>query len=365
MRSVQISKENERKAKIHMLLVGGGSLVGQNIMQAIGERRELFFIEVTNSDADEPSLADSDRVNIVPPTTSGGEVLGKLLMQRLQDNSCDLVIPCRDAEVLWLANFREEHPEHANRLVVGSASMAEVFLDKYLSWTFSHRHGLPFVRTANLAKGVELDAFLAEVPLPLIVKPRQGFASRGVSILFDPGQVAPLIGESTLILQPYLGGATEVETFLGQIQESGLPLFFSFEADKHSIQSFISPEGRIEDVTVTIHAMHQGVSLQVERSDCANAHALGQRCSEVFAAEGWRGPLNIQCHRMEDGTYRIYEYNGRFTGATAARALLACDELATALRSFKGIRIPSLSCQYLRAEKKPVTRGCLPLEPPP
>jgi carbamoyl-phosphate synthase large subunit len=63
---------------------------------------------------------------------------------------------------------------------------------------------------------------------------------------------------------------------------------------------------------------------------------LGEECARVFAAAGWRGPLNIQCQHDAADTLLIHELNGRFTGATAVRWRLGFDEVGAAIRAFTG-----------------------------
>ena len=72
----------------------------------------------------------------------------------------------------------------------------------------------------------------------------------------------------------------------------------------------------------------------VEPDPDPDAPTLGLRCAQVFARLGWRGPLNVQCQRPPGGPLTIYEFNGRFTGATAARTLMGFDEVGLALQAF-------------------------------
>ena len=64
--------------------------------------------------------------------------------------------------------------------------------------------------------------------------------------------------------------------------------------------------------------------------------ALGRRCAEALSGAGWRGPLNIQCGEDDDGKLWIHEFNGRFTGITADRALLGHNEVIAAVTAFTG-----------------------------
>ena len=65
---------------------------------------------------------------------------------------------------------------------------------------------------------------------------------------------------------------------------------------------------------------------------------MGRRIAEAFAAEGWRGPLNIQCQRAGDGRLLVHEFNGRFTGATSDRWMLGFDEVGETIELYTGFR---------------------------
>jgi carbamoyl-phosphate synthase large subunit len=234
-------------------------------------------------------------------------------------------------------------------------------LDKAASATLSARHGLPYAATlATDTDAARLIDFAARHGYPLIAKPRQGFASRGVFLVQNDTQLARLAGRPDTILQRYLGDRAEVQAYLDGIARDGIPLFHSFEADKHSIQAFIAPDGSLKGLLATRHAMRQGRSERVARNDDPTLLQLGQHCAQAFTAEGWRGPLNIQCQRTPEGDYAIYEYNGRYTGATGARQLLGYDEVGMGLEHFAGIRLPESTAPHAwpdAVQRLPVSRA--------
>jgi hypothetical protein len=55
---------------------------------------------------------------------------------------------------------------------------------------------------------------------------------------------------------------------------------------------------------------------------------------------GYIGPLNLNCKKMGPDQFMAYELNGRFTGATAARAMLGYPEVEYALDYFLDGRLP-------------------------
>ena len=92
----------------------------------------------------------------------------------------------------------------------------------------------------------------------------------------------------------------------------------------------------MEHVVCTRNAVTARNARSIAIDDDAAAHAIGARCAAVFAAAGWRGPLNVQCQPDRDGTLAIHEFNVRFTGATGARWHIGHDEIGAAVRAFTG-----------------------------
>jgi carbamoyl-phosphate synthase large subunit len=61
-----------------------------------------------------------------------------------------------------------------------------------------------------------------------------------------------------------------------------------------------------------------------------------------------------------EGDYAIYEYNGRYTGATGARQLLGYDEVGMGLEHFGGIRLPESPAPHAwpdAVQRLPVSRA--------
>jgi hypothetical protein len=297
-----------------ILFLSGASLVGQNILSTLAGRRAGLHLAAINSVANEPALFDFDEAFLAGNLKDDPDAFGQRFDQIVEGLQPRLVIPCRDDDVAWLAARAQARPNPALPFLCGAPGPALAMLDKAASATLSTRHGLPYAATlATDTDAARLIDFAARHGYPLIAKPRQGFASRGVFLVQNDIQLARLAGRPDTILQRYLGDRAEVQAYLDGIARDGIPLFHSFEADKHSIQAFIAPDGSLKGLLATRHAMRQGRSERVARNDDPTLLQLGQRCAQAFAAEGWRGPLNIQCQRTPEGDYAIYEYNGRYT----------------------------------------------------
>ncbi|TDH34308.1 hypothetical protein E2A64_16690 [Pseudohoeflea suaedae] len=345
--------------KATLLLLSGGSLVGQNVVQAIADRRDDVHLIATNSTARAPSLLDFDEVHLLPTTRDHENAVLDRIIDIVRSTRIDLIVPCRDDDVLACARLVERAPELRSKTLAGSVETAEAMLDKHESWAFSQKYRLPFAASVLLDAPDLAERLNGPASFPLIVKPRSGFASHSATIVNDMSQLLGMAPNSELVAQEFLGDPARVTAYMSSVAGGAVPLFHSFEGDKVSIQTVIGPDGEHNDIIVTRHVMRSGVSLNVEIDDAEDAHSLGRTCTAAFADAGWRGPLNIQCLRRPDGSLAIHEYNGRFTGATASRLHLGFDEVGTALRVFAGIDLaPSqIGLPRLAIGKQMVTRS--------
>ena len=325
-----------------ILLMSGGCLVGQNVYACLVPHRDSLRLVASNSEAREPTLFDFDAVYLTPQTGDSNDAFLRRFEEILGLEDPRLIIPCRDEDVLALAQICERSPSsERGRFLCGNVDTAGAILDKMHSARFCTEHGLPFAATIAMDSPLDqLEAFAERHGYPLLAKPREGFASRGVFLILDHEQLVKSTIYRSHLLQEYLGDPAAVFEYASSIAK-GVPLFHSLERLKHSIQLLISPDGAVSEALVTGNKMVFGKSERVTLEDAPDIRALGLRCGRAFAAAGWRGPLNIQCETTPDGRIVIYEFNGRFTGATAARHLLGHDEVGAALRSFAGLTVES------------------------
>ncbi len=323
-----------------VLLLSGGGHTGANILAALGDRRSGLRLVAMSDVADEPALLRFDAAYLAPRLAEQAERFEERVLDILERERIDVVIPCRDEDAWWLAGFAARHPALAPRLLCGSVAAAEVALDKWLAHEFCRREGLPYAPSFPTGEAVGGEAFFARAGLPLVFKPRRGANAAGIRLLVTLAQARAALQEPDGVLQQYLGDGQAVTVFLDSLGSSGVPLEHSFMGDKRSIQVMIGPRGEVANVACTRNLMSGRISRRISIDPDPAARAIGLDCATAFARLGWRGPLNIQCQPAADGQLLIHEFNARFTGATAARRLLGIDEVALALRLFIGAVLP-------------------------
>ena len=330
-------KENDAGTSADLRLL---VLAGQNILATLAGRRHGLTLIATSSVVNEPSLFEFDVVYRVPPTVEGDAFEGTLL-DIMDRERVDLVIPCRDDDVVFLAALGERRPELAHRLLCGSVEPARVICDKWLSAEFCTRHELPFAASIIGGSVAERAAFVARHGFPLVAKPRRGYASLDVYLIWNEGQLQRTLDQDEYIVQQFLGDPQVVTDYLAAMEARGIPLCYTLQGTKHSIQVLIAPDGSIAHVICTLTRQDRRRSKWAGPDTDSAAREIGAKCAHAFAQAGWRGPLNIQCQRAPDGGLFIHEFNGRFTGGTLSRWLVGFDEVGPTFERFTGRPIPA------------------------
>jgi carbamoylphosphate synthase large subunit len=322
---------------IHLLFLSGGSLVGQNILEALKHRREGLYLLAVNSIAEEPAIFEYDEVLLAPSLVENPDQFLDFFNHLMDTQAIDLVIPCRDEDVAFLSKYYDSHESLRPKLLCGPSAVAIPLLDKALSMDFSKNVHLPFAPTvlAN-APAEEVQDFIDTHGYPILAKPKKGFASRGVRVLTNERQVSSLLGRSDYIFQKYLSNPESVSNYLTLLETEGVPLFHTFEEVKLSVQASIGPDGQIGGILVTEHVMKQGKSERIARCKDPQMQVLAENWVTNIVESGWRGPLNIQSQKSHNGEIYIYEFNGRFTGATAGRVAMGFDEVGIILKMWLG-----------------------------
>jgi hypothetical protein len=325
---------------LSLLLLSGGGHTGTNVMVALAGRHRDLRVVATSDTATEPALFAFDAVYLAPRIATDPAGFEARIIEVIERERPALVVPCRDEDVQWLAGLGARRPDLRGSFLCGDPGIAEVINDKWRSFTFCQDHGLPFAASCLCVDSTEaravVDDFVTTHGLPVVAKPRHGVDSKDVLLLTSLAQTHRAMHRDDFVLQQFLGDPDVVEQFLQQVAQEGVPLFHTFQGIKRSLQIMIGPDGAILHVVCTLNRMTGRNARSIAIDDDPDAVRIGTRCAEVFAAVGWRGPLNVQCQPDRRGRLLIHEFNGHFTGATGARWRIGVDEVGAAIRAFTG-----------------------------
>ena len=325
----------KRKNK-YIFLVSCSSLIGQIIVDYIRKYRPEFKIIGISSYVEHSILAKIDKLFIVPKLSENKKLIIKKIIQITKKYNPILTVPCRDDDVNLLAYIKKDNVNISSSFVCGTHKISSVIRDKYKSYNFAKKNGLPFAKTI-LAKSkiCNLD-FAKRQNAILIKKPRLGYASKNVYFI-KKNNLEKLENYKGFVIQEYIGNNKNILNFQKKIKKN-LPLHYSLEKEKISIQLYISKSKNLFKTCITKHQMKQGISNIIKISNLKEAKKIANMCAKVFIKHGWSGPMNIQCAKCLDGRLKIFEFNGRFTGATYHRFYFGFDEIMFALKDIGNIK---------------------------
>jgi hypothetical protein len=315
---------NER---IRLVLLSVGSLVGTGVLECIDDLgRERFEVIGLNSDATASNNFRCD-VCYLAPGVRDRDALLALLDSVVERHAPELVIPCRDDDVVALSIWKSRGA--VAPAMVGSVAMAEIIRDKWKSYQWASSNGLPFAKSAIDREG--LDALRNEFGLPLVAKPRLGFGSNGVRLLFTDEHCAnALAAEGTVVQQ----AISPSPTLSPEALRSGIPLWFAPIQPGSPLAISLLDERGAHFVSITTSRHVRGAAIDNLLLDAPEYRDTLMRYSEVAWRDSWRGLFSIQARLHTDGRYIPIELAGRFMGATSALQALGVQLFERVLTSY-------------------------------
>lgn len=318
-----------------LLITSVGSLVGQNVLDALNNRRNNLHIIGTNSLVESANNFRCDKVYLVPPAARLDDY-SEALVEIVEKESPDIVIPGRDDDIVILAQLREKMAIHRDRFLVGTEDLARIMDDKVKSYDFAQKHSLPFAPTveSGISDAEEsAQSIVDKYGFPLIAKPSRGNGSRGIWVVTDQTQLNAVIKEPGYAIQPLFAQPKE----LGLDTRFGLPFFWEVpENNLYAVQVSIGKDGQLGPSSGVVAKMVGGKTERLVICDDREMMDIADGFFKAFAEEGWRGPINLQLKKDERFGYQPIEINGRFVGATSGRCLLGFDQVGRLINEWIG-----------------------------
>jgi carbamoyl-phosphate synthase large subunit len=221
------------------------------------------------------------------------------------------------------------------RLPYGSIGSVLSALNKWQSFRFSERHNLPFAASFLVEDPADpegLRRFIEEVGYPLVVKPVEGFASKGVFFVRDWEEAQTMAQRSGSLFQEYLGTADELTDYFSLLRGPAHLFTEAPHVRHHTCYVPIARDGRIGDVFVLQNHHNFGAVMRMRRVAHPELEAIARSFAKAFVAEGGWGPLSVQFRADRNGKQKAQEMNLRTTGSTFARLMMGQDEIGSIIR---------------------------------
>lgn len=288
-----------------VLVTGAGALLGQGIIRSLLE--SSLAIDVIAADPSEHAagLYWTPHRHLIPMATSP-EYL-ESIERLLAHERPDAVMVGTDVELALFAAHRERlEQRYATHIVVSDPRVVAIADDKFETYRFLRDHGFPYPDSVLPEAQDDIDALVARVGFPLVVKPRVGARSVGVGIVRDRTQLATaLAGRAGLVVQECV--ATDRDEFT-----AGVVCF----------------DGRCDASIVMRRDLRDG---NTYRAFVDHYPALNETVRRMAEALRPHGPANFQ-FRLDGDVAKVFEINGRFSGTTPLRMRAGFNEVEMVLR---------------------------------
>ncbi len=269
---------------ITVFVSGAGGGVGQGIIKSLKLIDDLDIrIIAADMGALSAGLYTADRCYLIPKALEEGYV--DYLLDIFCKESIDFYFPGTDVELLKCAeNAVYIKNKSGTTVVVSPYEAIELSDDKYLTYEFLEQNDL-------YAPASFLPSNLPEsIDFPIIVKPRIGCRSIGVSIANNIHELnARLEAENGLMVQELVGSDDEEYTC-----------------------TVAAVNGKVSDALILRRTLRSGDTFQATP---VQSTVISEYVRKIALLLHINGSCNFQL-RLADGIPKIFEINCRFSGTT-------------------------------------------------
>ncbi|ATW26853.1 ATP-grasp domain-containing protein [Candidatus Formimonas warabiya] len=292
-----------------VLVTGAGSVYGLGIIRAL--KASVLPLEILAVDVNPYSLGlfIADKGFLAPQVAS--EESYYLFIEDLCKNyQIKAIFIGSGRELSFYAKKRKSlEKSTAAKVFVSSPAVIKICRDKWLTMGYLSRAGFPVPASMRYPEDMKgISPFLKSTGFPLIIKPRMGSGSEGVTLVKNKRQlVKNVTGRKNLIVQEYIAG----------------------EDQEFTVGICLDHQGKAISKIALKRYLQDGVSIAAVSDDY---HEIADYCVGVAGTLSAYGALNIQL-RLRDGKPVIFEINPRFSSSTGMRLLFGINEPEVLIRS--------------------------------
>lgn len=288
---------------MRVLVTGAGALLGQGIIRSLRRGGLKPTIIAADPSPLSAGLYWADEAELVPMASDPAYL--ERMEALLRRTRPDAVLIGFNQELPHFASARARlEREHGLSIVVSPPEAIAIAEDKWATARFLGEQGFT---PPDSALAADVDALVSRVGYPLVVKPRTGTRSYGVSIVESDEQLRTAVESGVdVVVQEHVGSPDEEFT-----------------------AGVLCIEGEAAASIVMRRDLRDGNTYRAFVDDYPDLHDEVRRIAVALAVHG---PLNVQ-FRLKQGRVVPFELNARFSGTTPLRALAGFNEVEMVLRA--------------------------------
>lgn len=290
-----------------ILVSGASGIIGYGVLKSLRAAPSKYHLIGTTIYDDSVAPAFCDVFEQAPLTTDPGYI--DWLCAIIKKHAVDMIIPGINDDMLAWNEHREVLERAGAKVMLNNPELVDLCADKWDFYETLHRAGVPSAIESRLAGTFE--ELSRDFGLPFLLKPRRGFASRGI-VIVDSAETFATHAQDLgpiVMAQPIVGDKeTEYTVSAFFDEQSQLCCFMG-------LRRKLAKEGFTEKATV---------------ENPPGVEAAMTRLAELLRPIG---PTNFQ-FRLHDGELKLLEINPRISSATSIRTAFGYNESAMAVEYF-------------------------------
>jgi len=280
--------------KILLSSIGRRGYLVKYFKEAVGDTGEIWGADFNKF---APALQYCDHTVLLPKIIDPNYI--DLLLDFCKTNHIDMVVPLIDPELEVLALNRERFYDSGIMVVVSPLETVQIAFDKYLTWQFGEKYKIDVPATVITIEDALKHLANGRLSWPVIVKPRKGSASTGVTYCHNEKQMQAAFDRcSEPIIQEYLEGP-----------EYG----FDILADKNH-----HPISVCCKLKLAMRAGETDQAVSVDEPDLTSLALKITQGLQLF------GPMDVDV-KVSNGIPKLLEMNPRFGGGYPCAHLCGAD----------------------------------------
>lgn len=296
-----------------VLVSGASGIVGYGVLRSLRSSGLDLFLVGTSIYDDSVAPAFCDVFEQAPPTNDEGYL--EWLLSTTLRHRIDLLVPGIEIDMYKWAEHVPDIKAAGAIPLLNKPELRDLCRDKWLFYQRLEQEGLRCAIDSSLEQ--DFDVLAARFGLPFLLKPRRGFASKGIVRV------------------------TGLETFCEHVQDVGPKLMaqpiVGNDAEEFTTSAFCDGKGGYYAcMTLRRKLSRDGYTEKAEVVDTADFAATLAELCRVFRP---LGPTNFQFRMCSDGP-KLLEINPRISSSTSMRAAFGYNESAMAVEYFLEHRTP-------------------------
>lgn len=293
-----------------VLVSGASGIVGYGVLKSLrGQGVKLIGTTIYPESA---ANCFSDVFELAPKTSD--PIYLDWLRGIIQKHKIDMIIPCIEHDML-LWNKHREKLSAISFPLLNRDSLITLCADKWMFYEkLAENDSIYRIETTLEA---DFDTLVARFGLPFLLKPRRGFASKGIIKVTDNATFDAHKNDigSVLMVQPIMGDAEH----------------------EYTVSAFFDAEGKLCCWQQLRRKLSQtGFTEIAETVDLDNIETVLTELARIFYPVG---PTNFQ-FREDNGVLKLLEINPRISSSTSIRTAFGYNEALMSIAYFLNGEIP-------------------------